>query len=112
MRCSISVMGSPMKKPPCGTAAIRPRFRARPWGVSNLLKNFAKLAALSFCLASIDCALAAAGNHLTLFVAPNGSDAGLCTSIDAPCLTIQGAVDKVPQATGATIYVGAGTYSE
>ena len=43
------------------------------------------------------------------FVTPTGSDANVCTSSDAPCLTINGAIAKAEQ--GDTIKVAIGTYT-
>jgi hypothetical protein len=46
----------------------------------------------------------------TVRVAPSGSDSGGCGSVEAPCQTLQHAVERFsPDATG-TIFVAAGTY--
>lgn len=47
-----------------------------------------------------------------LFVAATGDNANSCTAGTSPCLTIQGAVDKVPFGTRGIINVAAGTYSD
>jgi hypothetical protein len=49
----------------------------------------------------------------TLYVATTGSDSNSCTDSHAPCLTIQGACDKVPPRVlhQVLVSVGAGTFS-
>lgn len=51
---------------------------------------------------------------VALFVGPTGSDASQCLSAMAPCLTIQGAVNKLPKRIrhNVAITVAAGTYAE
>jgi hypothetical protein len=46
----------------------------------------------------------------TLYVAMTGDDANACTSLSAPCRTINIAVSKAP--AGALILIGPGTYAE
>jgi hypothetical protein len=48
-----------------------------------------------------------------LFVAKTGSDASSCSSPQESCLTIQGAINKVPGGSlGVDIHVAAGTYPD
>jgi hypothetical protein len=48
-----------------------------------------------------------------LYVATTGNNANACTSSAEPCLTIQGAIDKVPGGSlGTLITIAAGTYNE
>lgn len=49
---------------------------------------------------------------LNLYVETTGNDANFCTDVSAPCLTIQGAVDKVPKLIRhpVIIAVGQGTF--
>ncbi len=50
---------------------------------------------------------------MDLFVETTGSDSNPCTSVGAPCLTIQGAVNKVPKRirNAVNITVGTGTFT-
>ena len=47
-----------------------------------------------------------------LYVAKSGNDANECLSISAPCVTIQGAIGKVPYEKRANVFVSPGTYPE
>lgn len=50
---------------------------------------------------------------LNLYVETTGNDANFCTDVTTPCLTIQGAVDKIPKLVRhpVTITTGLGTFS-
>ena len=66
-------------------------------------------------IAVLAAALPAAAEGATYYVqksAPGASDANLCTVASAPCLTIQGAVDKADDATGNEVRIlGADIYT-
>src|SRR5262245_60752292 len=47
-----------------------------------------------------------------LYVAKSGNDANECLSINAPCVTIQGAIAKVPYEKRANVFISPGTYPE
>jgi hypothetical protein len=51
-------------------------------------------------------------NASSFYVATTGDDGHDCLSKHAPCLTIQGAVSKIPIATVGYIEVARGTYAE
>jgi len=55
-------------------------------------------------------AVSAAPAATSRYVAPGGADSGGCTSIDAPCATIQYALDQA--ADGDVIMIAAGVYTE
>jgi len=50
---------------------------------------------------------------VAMFVETTGSDANACTSVGAPCLTIQGALNKIPKRflNTATVTVGLGNFA-
>jgi hypothetical protein len=50
---------------------------------------------------------------MTYYVATTGNDSNTCTAAAAPCLTIQGAINKIPKLLrqGVTVNVAAGTYA-
>lgn len=50
---------------------------------------------------------------MNLYVETTGNDSASCTSVLAPCLTIQGAVDKIPKLVKhpVVVTVGAGTFT-
>jgi hypothetical protein len=50
---------------------------------------------------------------LNLYVETTGSDSNTCTSVAAPCLTIQGAVNKIPKTIRhpVTVTVGTGNFA-
>lgn len=51
--------------------------------------------------------------NVTLYVATTGSDSNACVDVGAPCLTINGAIAKLPKIlqNNVTINVAAGTYA-
>jgi hypothetical protein len=51
-------------------------------------------------------------NATSFYVATTRNDSNDCLTKTAPCLTIQGAVSKIPIATAAYIEVAPGTYAE
>jgi hypothetical protein len=55
---------------------------------------------------------AAPAQGQTHWVAKTGNDSNSCTTSVAPCLTIQGAVNKVPLGTTATISIAPGIYND
>src|SRR5262245_730435 len=55
---------------------------------------------------------AAPAQGQTHWVAKSGSDSNSCTDPDAPCLTVQGAVNKVPLGAYAIVSIAPGIYDD